>query len=130
MNYKDNLLDYIIDDIKDHQKNEKILKWIYIGLNILSLILSTIVSLMLGSQSISNIHNTISLVSFIFNVISTISISIVNTLKLETKIEKHCTTFKKMEELKIEMESCDLNDLDLLKEKYKMIKSDSPDLCF
>ena len=117
--------------VDKHKVNSYILSIIYYGLSVFAIVLSTTVSLLLGSKSVNRIQDKVTLVCFIFNLTSTIVLSVINFLRLESKISDHKHTIKEIEELIIDINESE-NDIhdDVIREKIKMINSHAPDLCF
>jgi hypothetical protein len=122
---------YLAKLLNDHLKNKKIISNIYYVVTIISLLLSTVTTFLLGSKSINDIDDKITLASFVLNILSTCLITAVNSLQLETKITKHKHTIKEIEDLFINytIEQIDENN-EIVKEKISMINDHRPDLCF
>ena len=115
-------------EIQAHERNAFIITIIYLVSSICGLILQTIVSFMLGSKSISNIRDTFTFTAFICNMVGTIIITIINFLKLETKINEHSKTVNDYENLIVDIEKG--ISIPVIIEKQKNINSEAPSLCF
>jgi len=110
-----------------HKHNANILSSIYITCSVIGIVLSTVCSLLLGSKSISDIRDTTALIAFLFNVIATVMVAVVNFLQLETKIHQHISTAKQLQDLEWEKKSL---TQELYLEKLKMINDNAPQICF
>jgi hypothetical protein len=116
---------------RDHEKNHRIISVIYISLSLVSIVLSTFTTFLLGSKSIADIADKISLSCFLMNLISTIIISTINFLQLETKIGKHKHTVREIEDVFINHTMEEINDnSEIIQEKISMINDHRPNLCF
>ena len=117
--------------LSDHKRNHWIISVIYISCSLISMFLSTITTFILGSKSISDITDKLSLASFLMNLISTILLSTINFLQLETKISKHHHTIKEIEDLFINYNITTINsNNELIQEKVSMINDHRPSICF
>lgn len=114
--------------IDAHNYNSYIISIIYIFTSVIALVFSTVVSLMLGSKSIQNAKDNFTIVMFVLNLISTIIVSVVNFLKLESKIKEHESTVQQYESLLFDIESG--LEKNVILEKEKMINNYSPNMCF
>lgn len=120
--------------IKEHSKNSIYIKWIYYTLSLVGLIFNTISSLLIGSKSIKDLSDSISLIVFILTLTSTLIITVVNFLKLESKSSHHNQSKTEYEEL---MYLIDDDNLLNNKEKYDAVYNReiiigryAPDTCF
>ena len=116
------------NEIKSHEKNSYIITIIYLTCSVVGIVLQTTVSFMLGSKSISNVRNTFNFVAFIFNMAGTIIISVINFLKLETKINNHERTINEYENLVSDIERGMAPSIII--EKEKSINNNAPSKCF
>lgn len=115
----------IIKEINDHKKNSEYIGYIYYSLTIIGLIFTSIVTLLIGGKSINEANDPVNIAAFIINLISSIVLSSINILKLETKINQHHTSKREYEDLLI-----DYQEGKNIIEQLKIIRDHAPNICF